>query len=188
MNLLEIIGTAIGILYLILEYRASAWLWLAGIIMPAIYIFVYYDAGLYADLGISVYYVVASVYGAFCWLSHKSKTSASDTGGRICRMPRASYLPLAGIFLLLFVAIGLLLSHLTDSTVPWWDSFTTSLSIVAMWMLARKYIEQWWAWMVADIGCSALYAYKGLWFTSALYLAYAIIAIFGYYKWKHELD
>ena len=58
MNYLEIFGTFIGIIYLWLEYRASIYLWLAGIIMPAIYIFVYYDAGLYADFGINIYYLI----------------------------------------------------------------------------------------------------------------------------------
>ena len=49
--MLELLGVITGIIYLWLEYRASIHLWIAGIIMPAIYIFVYYDAGLYADFG-----------------------------------------------------------------------------------------------------------------------------------------
>ena len=85
----------------------------------------------------------------------------------------------AALLLIAFV----LINH-TDSTVPWSDSFTTALSIVGMWMLARKYIEQWWVWCVVDVACSALYTYKGLYFTAALYAVYAIIAIFGYFKWK----
>ena len=68
MNYLEIFGTFIGIIYLWLEYRASIYLWLAGIIMPAIYIFVYYDAGLYADFGINIYYLIAAIYGWFFWM------------------------------------------------------------------------------------------------------------------------
>lgn len=64
---LEIIGTIVGLVYLWLEYRASIYLWIAGIIMPAIYIFVYYDAGLYADFGINIYYLGAAVYGWMMW-------------------------------------------------------------------------------------------------------------------------
>lgn len=64
---LEIIGTVVGILYLWLEYRASIYLWIAGIIMPAVYIFVYYDAGLYADFGINIYYLGAAIYGWMMW-------------------------------------------------------------------------------------------------------------------------
>ena len=64
---LEIIGTLVGLLYLWLEYRASIYLWIAGIIMPAIYIFVYYNAGLYADFGINIYYLGAAIYGWMMW-------------------------------------------------------------------------------------------------------------------------
>lgn len=185
MNYLEIIGTAIGIIYLWLEYKANAWLWVASIAMPAIYIKVYYDAGLYADLGISIYYILASVYGLLCWL--KGKGAASDGGEQtsgITHTPRSRWLPLAAIFVAIFLVIGFILSRFTDSTVPWADSFTTALSIVAMWMLARKYVEQWIVWIVADVACGVLYVYKDLPFTAALYLAYAVIAVFGYRKWK----
>ena len=64
----------------------------------------------------------------------------------------------------------------------------TALSIVGMWMLARKYIEQWFAWIIVDIVCCGLYIYKDLYFTSALYGLYSIIAIFGYFKWKKLMN
>ena len=80
--------------------------------------------------------------------------------------------------------IAWLLINFTDSNVPWLDSFTTALSIVGMWMLARKYVEQWWAWIGVDAVSTGLYIYKGLDFTAALYGLYTIIAIFGYFKWK----
>ena len=84
--------------------------------------------------------------------------------------------------------IWYILSRFTDSTVPCADAFTTALSIVAMWMLARKFVEQWLVWIAADIACAVLYAYKGLWFTGGLYLAYAVVAVFGYHKWKHLMN
>ena len=80
--------------------------------------------------------------------------------------------------------IAWMLIHFTDSTVPWADAFTTALSVVGMWMLARKYLEQWWVWLIVDVACVALYIYKYLHFTAALYALYAIVAIFGYRKWK----
>lgn len=194
MDYLEIAGVAVGVIYLYLEYKASVWLWVASIAMPAIYLFVYYDAGLYADFGISVYYLLASVYGLICWLEHRifrnknreaEKTPRQDysPGLGITRTPRRTYIALCIIFATLFVLIGYILERFTDSTVPWADSFTTALSIVAMWMLARKYVEQWIVWIIADVACAALYVYKDLWFTGALYAAYAVIAVFGYRKW-----
>jgi nicotinamide mononucleotide transporter len=86
-----------------------------------------------------------------------------------------------------FLIVWILISY-TDSNVPWWDAFTTALSIVGMWMLARKYIEQWWVWIVVDVVCAGLYVYKELYFTAVLYALYAIIAIFGYRKWKQLMS
>jgi nicotinamide mononucleotide transporter len=76
----------------------------------------------------------------------------------------------------------------TDSTVPWWDAFTTALSIVGMWMLARKWLEQWWVWMLVDVVSCGLYIYKGIYFYAALYGIYAVVAWFGYRKWKGLSD
>ena len=88
----------------------------------------------------------------------------------------------------LFVAIGYILLFFTDSNVPWWDSFTTALSVIALWMLAHKYIEQWLVWIVIDVACCGIYVYKGLYFTAFLYGFYAVVAIFGYLKWKKMMQ
>lgn len=189
---LEIVGTLVGLLYLWLEYRASIYLWIAGIIMPAIYIFVYYDAGLYADFGINIYYLIAAIYGWTMWkygvflrkkiLHRKEEKRAGELP--ITRMPRRYLLPLTAVFAVTFIAIAWILIRFTDSDVPWLDSFTTALSIIGMWMLARKYVEQWWAWIVVDMVSCGLYISKGLDFTAVLYGLYTIIAIFGFFKWK----
>ena len=156
-------------------------MWVTGIIMPAISVFVYYDAGLYADFGINIYYCIAAIYGFLVWQFGKKKTEKTLP---VTRTPRHKYWQLALCFLLCFFAIGVILSRYTDSTVPWWDSFTTSLSVVGMWMLARKWIEQWWAWVAVDAVSAYLYIYKGIYFYAALYGIYTVIAIYGYCKWK----
>lgn len=196
LDFLEIFGTIVGLVYLWLEYRASIYLWIAGIVMPAIYIFVYYDAGLYADFGINIYYLIAAVYGWLYWAWGRRKRKAHPTENTgiplesktgelpIVHTPLKCYLPLVLVFIFAFFGIAWILIEHTDSNVPWLDSFTTALSIVGMWMLARKYIEQWFAWILVDIVCCGLYIYKDLYFTSALYGLYSIIAIFGYLKWK----
>lgn len=186
MNWLELAGTVTGMVYLWLEYRASVWLWAASIAMPAIYLVVYYDAGLYADLGISMYYILASVYGLVCWLRGARGDNADDY--KIMHTPKRAYMPLTLIFAAVFAVIGFFLSRFTDSTVPWADAFTTAMSIIAMWMLARKYVEQWLVWIVADVACAGLYVYKDLWFTGGLYLLYAVVALFGYRKWKRLIN
>ncbi len=188
LNYLEILGTVVGLVYLWLEFKASIYLWIAGVIMPAIYIFIYYNAGLYADFGINIYYLIAAVYGWACWMKGaRAKKSGKDSFIKelsITYTPRRFYLPLIIVTLVAFVAIAFILFNFTDSDVPWLDSLTTALSIVGMWLLARKYIEQWIIWIAVDIISCGLYIYKGLFFTSALYGLYSIIAIFGYYEWR----
>ena len=179
---LEIIGTLVGLVYLWLEYKASIWLWIASIIMPAIYIFVYYEAGLYADFGINIYYLGAAVYGWFVWkYGHKSQ---EEKGLPITCMPKRSWLKSFVVFVVAQFVIAWMLINYTDSNVPWWDAFTTALSIIGMWMLACKYLEQWWVWFVVDVVCVGLYIYKELYFTAGLYGLYAIIAVFGWWNWK----
>lgn len=158
--------------------------------MPAIYIFVYYEAGLYADFGINIYYLLVAIYGWVAWKTGFSFTGRKVQNGElpITRAPRRAWAVALASFLVAQFSIAWILVNHTDSTVPWADSFTTALSIVGMWMLARKYIEQWWVWCVVDVACSALYIYKELYFTAVLYAVYAIIAIFGYYKWKRMMQ
>lgn len=187
MNYLELAGTLVGLVYLWLEYKASIYLWITSIIMPAIYIIVYYQAGLYADFGINIYYLIASIYGWIIWKYQQDKQSDADNAPQntgISHLPLRRLLPLILLFGILFAAIGIILVRWTDSTVPWLDSFTTALSIIALWMLAKKYVEQWLVWILVDIVCCGLYFYKDLYFTAILYGFYTVIAIFGFLKWK----
>lgn len=195
-RIFEIFGTIVGLVYIWLEYKASIYLWIASIIMPAIYIFVYYKAGLYADFGINIYYLLAAIYGWVTWryggflrskLLHQEQPSAKKPDLPITHIPLRYLLPMTAVFAVAFVGIAWILINFTDSNVPWYDSFTTAMSIIAMWMLARKYVEQWWAWIAVDVVCVGLYIYKGLYSTSALYAIYVIIAIFGYLKWRRMM-
>ena len=185
MNILEMAGVLTGLLYLWLEYRASIYLWPVSIVMPAIYTVVYFKAGLYADSRINIYYMLAAVYGWCMWCG---KRGNSQKKRNITCMPLRFYALSALVGMLLFFPMGWLLASFTDSDVPWWDSLTTALSVVALWMLARKYVEQWLLWIVVDVLCCALYVYKELYPTAALYGLYAVIAVFGYMKWKKMMN
>lgn len=180
MDILEIIGAAIGLLYLYLEYKANIWLWPVGIIMPIIYIYIFYESKFYADMGIYIYYFFASIYGWYIWTRSAKKTKEVI----IAHTPFKYIGKLIALFVVIFAAIAFLLIRFTDSPVPFGDSFTTSLSILAMWMLAHKYIEQWWLWIVVNIVSTGLYYWKGLYPTAFLFVVNSIIPIFGYLKWK----
>lgn len=182
---LEVFGTLVGLIYLWLEYKASIYLWIVSIIMPAINLFVYFNAGLYADFAMDIYYLLIAVYGWLVWrYGLKMKMGKKAKPASITHLPFRVSAVLLLAFVVLFVVIAQLLIHYTNSTVPWLDSFTTSLSIIAMWVLARKHIEQWFFWIVVDAVSAYLYAYKGLYFYCGLYTLYTFIAFGGYRKWK----
>ena len=182
---LEVAGAVIGLVYLWLEYRASVWLWAAGVVMPAIYILVYADAGFYADMGINIYYLLAGIYGWVLWRYRKGENGEELP---ITRTPRRLITPLALLGVVSWAVILFVLQRYTDSTVALGDSFTTAASIVALYMLARKHAEQWLVWIVVDVVCCWLYIAKGLYPTAALYGLYAVLAIFGYRKWLKMMN
>ena len=177
---LEFVGLIIGLLYLYLEYKANIWLWPVGVIMPLVYIVIFYHSKFYADMGIYIYYFFVSIYGWYIW----SKSLKQTDEIMISHLPRRYLVKLATIFLITFAVIAYVLIRFTDSPVPYGDSFTTSLSILAMWMLAHKYIEQWLLWIVVNIVSTGLYFWKGLDTTAVLFIVYSIIPVFGYFKWK----
>ena len=180
MEYIEIAGAVIGLLYLYLEYRASVYLWPVGVIMPLFYIYIFFVSRFYADMGIYIYYLFASIYGWIRW----NKSASQEQGLAITHMP-FRYWSIALLALsILFAVIAWILIRFTDSPVPFGDSFTTALSIVAMWMLANKYIEQWGLWIGVNVVSCVLYAWKGLYPTALLFVVYSIVPIFGYIKWK----
>lgn len=179
---LDIFTTILGLVYIWLEYRASIWLWLVGVVMPALDIVLYWRHGLYGDAGMACYYTVAAIYGFLFWKFKKS--GKTDTELPITHMSLKYYLPATAGF---FVAWGItyyILVTWTNSTVPLLDAFTNALSFVGLWALARKFVEQWLFWIVVDVVCCYLYITKGIPFKAALYGLYVIIAVAGYYKWK----
>lgn len=190
-NPLEILGLVVGLLYLWWEYHANPRMWLASVVMPAISMWIYYSKGLYADFGINIYYLAIAVYGYIRWTRRNRQpegaaAAAEEHAAKATPVThitaRAAGAALA-VFALLWAALWIFLEYCTDSTVAPYDAFTTALSIVAMWLLARKYAEQWLAWIAVDAVCVGLYIYKGIPFYAALYALYTVIAIFGYRKW-----
>lgn len=183
-NVLEILGLCIGILYLWWEYHANPKVWLASVVMPAISMWIYYSKGLYADFGINIYYLLIAIYGFISWTRKPKGITPTDKPARpIVRTPSWAWVTVLVCSILLWGGIWWILVTFTDSTVPVADAFTTALSIVGLWMLARKYVEQWLVWFIVDAVCCGLYLYKGLYFYCGLYGIYTVIAIFGYRKW-----
>lgn len=179
---MDVAGAVLGITYVILEYRASIWLWAVSVIMPIVHGLLYYNKGLYADFGMEFYYVAAAIYGYVCWRWGNKDKESKDVP--ITHYKRSHILPSIIVGVALWASLYWFLTTWTDSRVPLLDSFTTALSAVALWALAKKYVEQWLLWFVVDAVCFGLYLYKGIPFTASLYGFYTVMAVLGYLKWK----
>ena len=187
---LDIVTTVLGLAYILLEYKASIWMWAVGFAMQALGIVLYYQKGLYADCGMEFYYLSMTVYGYWKWKTHPQPLSV-EGGGIKSLLPSLNRERLGvGLFIIaaIWAAIYWLLVTFTKSNVPLADSFTTALSIVGIWALAHKYLEQWFIWIVVDVVTSVLYFYKDIPFKASLYALYVIIAIFGYIKWRKMIN
>lgn len=186
-KILEVFGFSIGLLYLWWEYHADSRLWLASVVMPFISMWIYFNKGIYADFAINIYYFVIAIYGYWLWTRHAGDTGPTEQKKKkerpISHIKPIALLSCTAVFAILWFALFLGLKYLTDSTVPVADSFTTALSIVATWMLARKYLEQWLAWVAVDAVSVGLYIYKGIYLYAVLYFIYTIIAVVGYLNW-----
>lgn len=185
MDVIEIVGAVIGLIYLFLEYKAHVCLWPVGILMSLFYVVIFFYGKFYADAALNLYYIGANVYGWVFWVRNRKKNPAGNEEEiPITQVPARSLLMSMGVTAALWLAFSSFLKFLTDSVVPVGDGFTTSLSIVAMWMLSRKYAEQWLLWVVVDVVSVILYTWKGLYPTAVLYSIYTLIAAVGYLKWR----
>lgn len=181
---LEIFAVVFGILSVWFARKENIWVYPTGIINVLIYVYLCYHAGLYADMGINVFYFLMSVYGWYNW----SRRDESQHHVPITVLSRGQwllYIVLTGIS---YFAIYFVLTRYTNSTVPMFDSFTTSLFIIGMWLMARKKIENWLAWIVGDFLVIPLFAYKGLVFTGVQYIVFLVLAVMGYIEWKRRLQ
>ena len=188
---LDITTTLLGLAYILLEYKASIWMWAVGAAMQILGIALYYQKGLYADCGMEFYYLAMTAYGYWKWktpsnspLKGEKDLPQLERVSPIRHIPTALALLWTAIFLVLWFGIWWLLTSFTDSTVPIADSFTTALSLVGIWALAHKYLEQWFVWIAVDVVTCVLYFHKDIPFKASLYGLYVVIAVFGYLRWR----
>lgn len=180
MDYIEIIAAFTGLLYLWLEYKADIRLWIVGIFMSALYVYVFGVNKFYAIMGINIYYLFAYFYGWWKW-----KKGTSSNKEILIAHTSIRYIPwLVICSIAFFVAISFILNKYTDSTVVWGDAFITALSITGMWMLAHKLIEQWWIWIVVNAVSTYIYFIQGLYPTSVLFFIYTFVSLMGYFKWR----
>lgn len=184
-NYVEVIGATLGLLFLYLEIKEKVWLWPVGLLSSLFYVVIFFEAKFYADMGLQVYYVLISIYGWYKWW--RGVGGESHYNLPITNIKFKLAFKLLIITALLFFGIAEVLRRYTDSPIPYWDAFTTSLSIVATWMLAKKIIEQWWIWVIANFVSTCLFFWRGLYPSVVLFFFYTIMAFVGYYSWQKTL-
>ncbi|HZJ73445.1 MAG TPA: nicotinamide riboside transporter PnuC [Perlabentimonas sp.] len=182
---IEVIGAVTGVIYLFLEIKQKIWLWPFGFITSAFYVYIFFTSKFYADMSLQFYYLGVSLYGWWNW--HYGGNRESSNSLPVTRIKPKLTLKLSLFTLTVFAILVFVLKEFTDSPVPIGDAFTTALSITATWMLAKKLLEMWWLWVVANLVSLILYIYKGLYPTSILFLFNFTMSIVGYVQWKKSM-
>ena len=183
-NALEAAGLIFGLLAVWLLIKQNIWTWPAGIIYVLISFVIFYQVKLYADLALHVVFLALNVYGWYYWIYGKKDREEELS---VTRAQPKTLVVLVVLSALGIAAMGTLFLRYTDAAVPYWDSTTTVLSLVGMWLTAKKKIENWHFWFVVDVLATGIYVYKGIYFYALLYLVYVGMAVAGYRAWRKDL-
>lgn len=186
-NWISIVGAVIGLIFLYLEYKANVWMWAASIVMAAFYIYIFYKTGLYASMGIYIYFFIASIYGWIIWVvSNRDKDSGDEI---ITHVEHRYILPI--MFAILFISglIYYILTQFSENTffIMLGDAVTTSLNIVALWMLSRKWAEQWLLVIPANLISGILLFVQHDFMSGCLFIIFFAVSIFGYINWRRKI-
>ncbi|MCL2245775.1 MAG: nicotinamide riboside transporter PnuC [Lentimicrobiaceae bacterium] len=178
--IIEILGATIGLVYIFLEYRASCWLWIAGIVMSLFYIYIWAEVNCYAWALTYLYYLGANIYGIIAWKKH----SANEAESIISNLPKKKYPLLIFISLIATALMFFLLRRYTDSHIPFSEAFSTALSVVGMWLLAKKYLQHWYVWLVVNAIYAIANVWMGLYFSAFLFTVYFGVSVLGLVRWR----
>ena len=165
--------------------REVHWGWPLAIVSSLLYFGLFWRNRLYGDAGLQIVFVLLALWGWLQWLRGRG----GDGGAlQVSRLTRRSKLGAVLACAMLWPAIACLLRHFTDTDVPWWDAFPTAVSLVGQYLLGRKYLENWLAWITVNVVSVGLFAYKGLWLTTALYALFIVLSVVGWRSWQRSLN
>jgi nicotinamide mononucleotide transporter len=181
--LVEFGGVLTGFVCVWLTIRQHIWCWPVGILNVVLFLVLFYHTRLYADMGLQVVYIFLQIYGWHQWLRGGPQRSTLA----VSRIGRALALALACLGTAATVAMGWGLATYTDADLPYWDSLTTVMSLIAQYLLARKVLENWLVWISADVLFIGIYTAKQLYLTAALYAVFLVMATAGFLRWRKDL-
>jgi nicotinamide mononucleotide transporter len=181
---LEIVAFVLAIVMVVLNMRVNPAAWPLAIISSLLYFALFWNSRLYGDAGLQIFFAVIALWGWWQWLRG---TEANGQALQVRSLPVAARWWLLGALAAAWPATGLFLKAFTNTDVPWWDAFPTAASVIGQWLLGRKYIENWLAWIVVNVVGVGLFAYKGLWLTTLLYGLFIVMSFIGWRAWRRQL-
>jgi nicotinamide mononucleotide transporter len=179
MTWLEAVAVFFGLASVFYSMKENILVFPTGIVSTLIYVWICLQVKLYADMGINAYYFIMSIYGWYIW--SRPKPGAEKVP--VTWLDKKGIMASLGLFLASYAVLYVVLANFTDSDVPYWDSFTTSSAFVGMWLMAKKKVENWIAWIITDLVSVPLYLYKGLLLTSFQFLVFTVLAVLGLIAW-----
>jgi nicotinamide mononucleotide transporter len=181
---LEMVAFVLAIVMVVLNMRVNALAWPLAIISSLLYFALFWNSKLYGDASLQILFVVVALWGWWQWLRG---TAADGAALQVRALEAKARWRLLIALAIAWPATGLFLKTFTDTDVPWWDAFPTAASVIGQWLLGRKYIENWAAWIVVNIVSVGLFAYKGLWLTTVLYTLFVAMSFAGWRAWRARL-
>jgi nicotinamide mononucleotide transporter len=178
---LEDLAVLLGVVYVLLILKRNRYGWIAGGLSSSIYVYLAARALLPMQSVLQAYYVVMSFYGWFSW----TRAQQADRA-RIVRWPVRYHLAALAAIVLLSLLTAQWLARETHAAWPYLDSFTTWISLLATWMVARMKLENWLYWITADAITSYLFFAQGHPVSTGLFLTYLVIAVFGFREWLRQ--
>ena len=183
-NYIEITGAIFAFVYLLLEIKRKWFFWIVGIVSSAFYVYIFFQAALYAEMGLNFYYILMCAYGLYCW---KFSSEAGDENVGFHRIDTKTTFALFFLFIVLFGLVLLFLHQFTDSQAPIPDASIAILSIIATWMTAKKIVECWYVWIFVNFFATVLYIHQQLYPTAVLFTVYSILSFVGLIEWKKTI-
>jgi nicotinamide mononucleotide transporter len=181
-HILEIPAVIFGVLNIYLAARANIWNFLFGFFTCTLYFILDLRVKIYADMTLQIIFVAFQFYGFYQW-----RYGGEGNGGRVIAFAPRNMLYVAVIALFIIAGVyAYILATFTDSTLLPLDISATALSIVAQWLMSKKWVENWWLWMVIDIVSVAMYALKHLYLSAGLYTILLGLAIMGAVTWQQR--
>jgi nicotinamide mononucleotide transporter len=180
---LEAVAVVFGIVSVYLSTQENIWSWPTALVNVALFSALFLRSGLYSDTGLQVVYFVLSLYGWYEWLYG----GAGHTAITVSRTSGRTWIVLGGIGVVAWALLGSITSRLPGTALPYVDAATTTVSLLAQWMMTRKLIENWLIWIAVDVVYVGMFIYKGLYLTAFNYGIYLALAALGYIAWKRSL-